>query len=71
MTLFQWVFDVTLFHVYYTPLQDIALGYLFLLYLFQGLKYSLYDSKKKAAKKEEKDKKREEIKAAKRSVAVS
>ena len=71
MTLFQWVFDVSLFHVYYTPLQDIALAYLFLLYLYQGLKYALYDSKKKAEKKVEKDKKREEIKAAKRSIAVS
>lgn len=46
-TLFQWVFDVTIFSVHYTYYQDAALGYLCLLYLFQGLKYMCYDAKKK------------------------
>ena len=46
-TLFQWVFDVTIFSVHYTYWQDGALIYLCLLYVFQGLKYMCYDAKKK------------------------
>jgi hypothetical protein len=34
-------------------MQYSALGYLFILYAFQGLKYVLYDSKKKVEKQEE------------------
>ena len=49
-TLFQFVFDVALFHIHYTWIQDAALGYLMLLYVFQGLKFMVYDSKKKAGK---------------------
>lgn len=49
-TLFQFVFDVALFHIHYTWIQDAALGYLMLLYVFQGLKFIIVDSKKKAAK---------------------
>lgn len=45
-TLFQFVFDVLLFHVHYTWIQDAALGYLCLLYVFQGLKYIYYDARK-------------------------
>lgn len=52
-TLFQFVFDVLLFKISYSYVQDGALGYLMLLYVFQGLKYLLYDSKKKDEKKEE------------------
>jgi len=62
-SLFQFAFDVTLFHVTYTLIQYSALGYLMLLYVFQGLKYVLYDSKKKAKKQDERERKK--------SVAVS
>jgi len=41
---------VALFHIHYTWIQDAALGYLMLLYVFQGLKFIIVDSKKKAAK---------------------
>ena len=50
-TLFQWIFDVTLFKIHYTVGQDISLAFLGALYVFQGLKYMLWDAKK-AAKKE-------------------
>ena len=46
-TLFQWVFDITIFSVHYTYWQDGALGYLCMLYVFQGLKYMCWDAKKK------------------------
>ena len=49
-TLFQFVFDVSLFHIHYTWQQDAALGFLALLYVGQGLKYMCLDSKKKAAR---------------------
>ena len=47
-TLFQWIFDVTLFKIHYTVGQDISLAFLFSLYVFQGLKYALWDAKKAA-----------------------
>ena len=37
------MFDVFLFHVPYTTMQYVGLGFLFSLYLFQGLKFVLYD----------------------------
>lgn len=53
-TLFQFAFDVTIFHVHYTYIQYGALGYLTMLYVFQGLKYACYDTKKKEQRREEK-----------------
>ena len=54
------MFDVFLFHVPYTTMQYIGLGFLFSLYLFQGLKFVLYDlpreKKREAAIKEEVEK---------------
>ena len=51
------MFDVFLFHVPYTTMQYIGLGFLFSLYLFQGLKFVLYDlpreKKRETAIKEE------------------
>ena len=41
---------MTLFHEHYTMGQDISLAFLALLYIFQGLKYVLIDSKKKEQK---------------------
>ena len=43
MTLWQFLFDVLIFHVVYTFIQYIGLGLLFSLYIFQGLKYLLFD----------------------------
>ena len=51
--LFQFIFDVAIFHISYSYIQYGALGYLSLLYVFQGLKYALYDSKKKEEKRDE------------------
>jgi len=31
-TMFQWVFDVTIFHIHYSPMQDTGLGYLVVIY---------------------------------------
>lgn len=53
-TLEQFCFDVFLFHVPYTTAQYIGLGFMFSLYLFQGLKFALYDlprEKKRELKK--------------------
>ena len=54
------MFDVFLFHVPYTTMQYIGLGFLFSLYLFQGLKFVLYDlpreKKRENAIKEEVEK---------------
>lgn len=54
------MFDVFLFHVPYTAMQYVGLGFLFSLYLFQGLKFVLYDlpreKKREAAIKEEVEK---------------
>ena len=49
-TLFQWVFDVTIFHEHYTVGQDGSLAFLALIYIFAGLKFVLYDSKQEAKK---------------------
>ena len=57
-TMFQWVFDVTIFGIHYTMVQDIGLGYLVVIYAGQGLKYALYDNKKKKQKEEEHKKKK-------------
>jgi len=61
-TMFQWVFDVALFHVHYTMGQDLSLAFLALLYLFQGLKFILIDSKKK--NKQEIEKIKSDLKSA-------
>ena len=37
------MFDVILFHVPYTTMQYVGLGFLFSLYLFQGLKKFFWD----------------------------
>ena len=54
------IIDVFLFHVPYTTMQYVGLGFLFSLYLFQGLKFVLYDlpreKKREAAIKEEVEK---------------
>ena len=52
-TLFQFIFDVTIFGITYTAYQYGALSYLFLLYVFQGVKY-IYDDKAKKRKVEAK-----------------
>ena len=53
--LFQWIFDVALFHVHYTKFQDGSLAFLFLLYSIQGLKYVFFDAKQKTKRLEERD----------------
>ena len=54
------MFDVFLFHVPYTTMQYVGLGFLFSLYIFQGLKFVLWDlpkeRKREAAVKEEVEK---------------
>lgn len=40
------MFDVFLFHVPYTTMQYVGLGFLFSLYLFQGLKFVIWDMPK-------------------------
>eukprot|EP00354_Favella_ehrenbergii_P007808 CAMPEP_0170453044 /NCGR_PEP_ID=MMETSP0123-20130129/1756_1 /TAXON_ID=182087 /ORGANISM="Favella ehrenbergii, Strain Fehren 1" /LENGTH=326 /DNA_ID=CAMNT_0010715283 /DNA_START=536 /DNA_END=1517 /DNA_ORIENTATION=+ len=47
-TLFQWVFDISIFGIHYSWIQDAGLAYLMLIYILQGLKYAFIDSKKKA-----------------------
>ena len=46
-----------LFHVPYTMMQYVGLGFLFALYLFQGIKFAVYDlpkeKKREAAVKKE------------------
>ena len=41
--MYSFCFDVFLFHVPYTTTQYAGLGFLFSLYLFQGLKFVLWD----------------------------
>ena len=41
--MYSFCFDVFLFHVPYTTMQYAGLGFLFSLYLFQGLKFALWD----------------------------
>ena len=54
------MFDVILFHVPYTMMQYVGLGFLFSLYIFQGLKFAFYDlpreKKREAAVKVEVEK---------------
>ena len=50
-TLWQVVFDMSLFGARYTLIQYIGLVILFLIYIFQGVKFALYDLPK--AKKRE------------------
>lgn len=45
-TLWQFLFDVLIFKVPYTLLQYIGLGWLFTVYIFQGLKVVIYDRPK-------------------------
>ena len=46
-TMFQWVFDVSIFKLHYTMVQNMGLAYLVLIYAGQGVKHVVYDSKKK------------------------
>ena len=52
-TMFQWIFDITIFKIHYNWIQDIGLAYLALIYIFQGLKYAMCDAKAKEKKQEE------------------
>lgn len=52
--LFQFIFDETVFEVEYTMIQLGALGYLGLLYVFQGLKFVFYDRKRRSKKAQDK-----------------
>ena len=56
-TLWQFLFDITIFNVPYTLMQYVGLAYLFTIYIFQGLKFLLWDlpkqRKRDMAKKEE------------------
>ena len=53
-TLQQFCFDVFLFHVQYTTMQYIGLGFLFSLYAFQGIKFLVWDLPKEKAREEAK-----------------
>lgn len=64
--LFQWIFDITLFGIHYSYIQDGSLAYLFLVYLVHGLWYVCVDSKKK----EELLEKNDLMKSIKASVVV-
>lgn len=43
-TLWQFLFDVLIFHNIYTLVQYIGLAFLFGLYIFQGIKYICWDA---------------------------
>ena len=45
ITLFQWVFDISILGIGYSWIQDIGLAYLAIIYVFQGIKHAR-DSKK-------------------------
>jgi len=56
-TLFQFLFDILLFHEPFTMMQYIGLGWIFVLYVFQGFKFLIWDlpkeRKREEAQKEE------------------
>lgn len=62
-TLFQWIFDITIFKIHYSLIQECGLGYLMLIYIFQGIKYVACDAKKKAKQLEEHDMKKSILKS--------
>ena len=45
--LFQWVFDITIFSIRYSWVQDVGLSYLMVIYAFQGVKYAVEEARKK------------------------
>ena len=60
-TLQQFIFDLFLFHVHYTPVQYAGLAYLFALYAFQGLKFLFFDLPKERERDELKKSQLEQI----------
>ena len=46
--------DILLFHTEYTTLQYGGIGFLFGIYIFQGLKFIFYDRKREAKRAEKK-----------------
>ena len=50
--LFQFIFDVTLFKIAFSPVQYGAIGFLGLLYIVRGVKYALVDRKRRKKRRQ-------------------